>query len=273
MSKNPISTENIKSLKDEHNLLWAKKSEGARIRARIKHYEEGEKSSKFFFSQEKTHSRKKLWNQIKNAKGEIKIGIDNILEVQVDFYSKLLASEGWNEEAANTLLQNIDINISEEQRAECEQLITETELDKGVKSLKKNKSPGCDGIPGEFYQKYWKLLKPNFIKVIREIEETEELCISQYRGIICLLFKQGDRDDLANWRPITLLNNDYKLIAIIYASRLKNVLPMIINEDQKAYIEGRQITEYVRLTQDIFDFYDKNNMPGAIIFLDQKKGV
>ena len=94
-------------------------------------------------------------------------------------------------------------------------------LHKGIKLLKTNKSPGIDGIPGEFYKKFWHLLKENFLLVLREIEETEELCLSQYRGIICLLFKQGDRDDLPNWRPITLLNNDYKLIAIIYAAHLK----------------------------------------------------
>ena len=95
--------------------------------------------------------------------------------------------------------------------------------------------------------------------------------MSQYRGIICLLFKKGDRDDLTNWRPITLLNNDYKLIAIIYANRLRKILPSLINEDQRAYIEGRQMTESIRLTQDIFDFADLDNKPGAIIFLDQQK--
>ena len=217
------------------------------------------------------HARSKLWHQIKDKNGKIKIGIDNILQEQVSFYSNLLNSEGWDEKAAEKLLENINTSITEEQKLACEKPISESELTKGIKALKTNKSPGIDGIPGEFYKKYWSLLKTNFIKVIEEIEETESLTISQYRGVICLIFKQGDRDDLKNWRPITLLNNDYKLIAIIYANRLKTILPSIIKDDQKAYIQGRQITESVRLTQDLINLCEDEDLPGAIIFLDQVK--
>ena len=67
------------------------------------------------------------------------------------------------------------------------------------------------------------------------------------------------------------MNTDYKLLAIVYASRLKKVLPTIISDDQKAYIEVREITENVRLTQDLIDLAEIENTPGAIIFLDQKK--
>ena len=126
-------------------------------------------------------------------------------------------------------------------------------------------------LSSEFYIKYWDILQDTFVQVIREIEDTEELCITQYRGVICLLYKKGDRDEVGNWRPITLLNTDYKIIAIVYASRLKKVLPSIIHDDQKAYIEGRQIMENIRLTQDVIDMTDETDTPGAIIFLDQQK--
>ena len=270
-NKQIIDHEKINKLNNEFNNLWSKKTEGTRIRSRIQHYEQNEKSTQYFFSQEKIHARSKLWNQIKDSNGNIKMGIENILKEQVHFYSKLLSSEGWDKEAANKLVQNIENKITDEQKQLCEEFISETELNNGIKALKKNKSPGIDGIPGEFYKKYWTLIKKNFKQVIREIEETEELCLTQYRGVICLLFKQGDRDDLFNWRPITLLNTDYKLIAIIYAGRLKKILPTLIDEDQRAYIEGRQISETVRLTQDIIEFSEVNNNPGAIIFLDQQK--
>ena len=177
----------------------------------------------------------------------------------------------WDKEAARKLLQNIDTKISNEQKEKCEMNITLHELQNSINLLKKGKSPGIDGIPSEFYIKFWYLIKHKFFEVIKHIEETESLTISQYRGVICLLFKQGNRDEITNWRPITLLNTDYKLIAITYANRLKEILPDLINEDQKAYIEGRQIIENVRLTQDIISFADEENIEGAIIFLDQKK--
>ena len=102
----------------------------------------------------------------------------------------------------------------------CKKEISETELHNSILKLKLDKSPGLDGIPAEFYKKYWHMIKPKFIEVIREIERTESLCISQYRGVICLLFKSGDREKINNWRPITLLNVDYKIIATVYALRL-----------------------------------------------------
>ena len=171
------------------------------------------------------------------------------MEEQIKFYEKLLQSEGWNKDEANKLMKNIDITLTEEQKEMCDKEICEDEATKAVKSLKIEKSPGFDGIPNEFYKKYWPLLKKNFMQVIKEIEETEELCISQYRGVLCLIYKSGDRDEIPNWRPITLLNTDYKIIAIIYAERLKEVLPFIIKKKKKAYIEGRNIMDSIRQTQ------------------------
>ncbi len=112
-----------------------------------------------------------MWNQIKDENGNIKVGIENILKEQVNFYSKLLTSEGFDKEAANSLLENITKKITIEQRAACEKCTDENELDKGVKALKLNRSPGIDGIPAELYKKYWPLIKPYFSVVIKEIEE------------------------------------------------------------------------------------------------------
>ena len=140
-----------------------------------------------------------------------------------------------------------------------------------IRSLKPDKSPGCDGIISEFYQKYSHIIENEFMEVIKEIEVCKTLCDSMYRGIIALLYKNGDRDVILNWRPITLLNIDYKVIAKIYAERLKTVLPYIIGNDQKACIEGRQITETIRLIQDLIDQADNDNTEGAIIFLTNRK--
>ena len=75
----------IKDLTLEYNQLRQDKTEGAKIRSRVKNYEEGEKSTSFFFNQEKIKSRNKLWYQIKDRNGHIKAGIDNILHEQAIF--------------------------------------------------------------------------------------------------------------------------------------------------------------------------------------------
>ena len=265
------NTEKISFLETQLKNLWDTKAEGARLRARITNFEQGEKSSKYFYNLEKIRGRNKLWNQIKDENGKIKQGLENIMNEQVKFYSKLLSSEGWDKNAANELLKNVHQKISDDDRKLCEEPISESEVSAVIKSLKPEKSPGQDGITAEFYKLYWPVIKDEFMFVIREIENDNCLCYSQYRGIISLLYKQGDRDDIKNWRPITLLNLDYKIIAKVYAERLKKVLPSVIHTDQKAFLTGRQITESVRLIQDIIETADLDDEPGAIIFVDQQK--
>ena len=120
--------------------MWAKRAEGARIRAKLDWYEKGEKSTKYFYNLEKTRSRNKLWNQIKDDQGKIKTGVDSILDVQTKFYSKLLKSEGWDEHSAHQLLSNITKRLTEKQKVECDQTITEKEIENAIHALKLDKS-------------------------------------------------------------------------------------------------------------------------------------
>ena len=271
--KNKISPdlELISELEIQQNQYWYEKAEGAKLRSKLKWVEEGEKSSKFFFGLEKTNAKNKLWSQVKTDDGIIKTGIENVLNEQITFYEKLLTSEGWNKDEAESLLEQIDEKLTTEHAELCESEITGAEIDKIIKTLKLNKSPGEDGLTAEFYHKFWPIFREEFIQVVKEIESSGSLCDSQYKGVISLIYKQGDRDLIKNWRPITLLNIDYKIIARIYAERLKTVLPCIISEDQRAFLKGRQISESVRLTQDIINQAEENNSEGAIIFLDQEK--
>ena len=81
--------------------------------------------------------------------------------------------------------------------------------------------------------------------IIKYIQETKKLSDSQIMGITTLLYKLGIREDIKNWRPITLLNIDYKIILKIYAVRLQQVLPKIIKPDQKAFLDGTQISKSI----------------------------
>ena len=76
---------------------------------------------------------------------------------------------------------------------------------------------------------------------------------------------------LKNWRPLSLLNTDYKILAKIFARRLQVVLPNLIDEDQVAYIKGRYIGENIRKIVDIFEYTDKLTDPGIALFLDFEK--
>ena len=135
------------------------------------------------------------------------------------------------------------------------------------------KSPGDDGITSEFYKTYWYLIKRELTDVIKYSLENDTLSKTQYNAIITLLHKKGNREDISNWRPISLLNTDYKIITKILAERLKLFLPKLIHSDQKGFISGRNISDANRLVQDIIEYSDQNQSNAAIIFLDYKKAL
>ena len=149
--------------------------------------------------------------------------------------------------------------------------MTKLEIENAIKLLKIDKSPGEDGIIAEFYKEFWYLIQTELTEIILEAFADKTLSDSQYFGMISLLYKNGEREDIKNWRPITLLNADYKICSKILAERLKPVLPKIIGTDQNGFVQGRHIFNSNRLIEDIFDYTDAENEEGAIIFLDQMK--
>jgi len=81
-----------------------------------------------------------------------------------------------------------------------------------LESFQNNKTPGNDGIPIEFYKKFWSLLCEPFIQCANECFEKGEMSRSQKHALITLIEKKGnDRPLLENWRPISLVNVDAKL--------------------------------------------------------------
>ena len=94
---------------------------------------------------------------------------------------------------------------------------------------------------------------------------------SQRRGIITLSFKKGDRLDPKNWRPISLLNVDYKIASRSIAARLLKVIHLVVDKDQSCGVPGRTIFDNLFLLRDTLDYVNITNEPGILLSLDQEK--
>ena len=138
-------------------------------------------------------------------------------------------------------------------------------------SIKSLKSPGGDGIISEFYQLYWEAIEKDFLEVVNEVFHNFDLSDSQYNGMITLLHQGGDRDNIRNMQPITLLNTDYKIISKLLANRTKLVLRKLIHSDQKGFVEGTNIGESNRMIDDIINYVDEEDQEGIIVFVYQEK--
>ena len=111
-----------------------------------------------------------------------------------------------------------------------------------LKSFRKNKSLGLDRLTAELYIVFWDELKSKLFQVYEDSFIKGILHETMRVGVVTLLEKNGkDRAELSNWRPITLLNVDYRILTKTSSQRLKTTLPNIIHKDQNGFIPGGNI--------------------------------
>ena len=103
--------------------------------------------------------------------------------------------------------------------------------------MPKNKSPGNDVLTKKVYETFWDELKIPFIVSLRKSFLKEELSNSQKQVVIRLIEKKDkDKRYIQNWRPLSLLNTDVKILSKALALRLKKTLPFLISANQSAYL-------------------------------------
>ena len=101
-----------------------------------------------------------------------------------------------------------------------------------------------------------------------------KMSIFQRRGIISLMSKgENYLVELTNWRPSTLLNVDYKILARAFAKRIELKLRKLIHSEQTGFVEGRFIGQNVRLLNDIMEYTELNKIPGIMVFIDLEKAI
>lgn len=145
-------------------------------------------------------------------------------------------------------------------------------LKAALKNMKNNKSPGSDGLPWEFYKIFWNNIKHHLNNSLNYAFDKSEMSITQREGIITLLPKESKNiRHIKNWRPITLLNCDYKLATKCISNRLCKVLPKIINSDQTGFIKGRYIGENIIRLCHIMDLVDEEDIESLVMNVDFQK--
>ena len=164
-------------------------------------------------------------------------------------------------------LSLIDNQLSNNDSLLLESPITIFEIFNAIKSMNTKKSPGIDGLPIEFYIKFWNIIKNELSEIIVNISKGMLLEDKQRKAIITLIHKDGELNKLKNWRPISLICVDVKIVAKILAIRLSKVMNKVINENQFCCPE-RTIIECTNKIRDMLYYLNSKNVTGAILNLD-----
>ena len=266
-------TDKKSELENEYENLYTEKAKGAQIRSRCKYIEEGERSTNYFLNLEKRHCNFNRINSLKSANGTRVKNTDEIINTATNFYKELYSTASIPNANVDEYINRIEnLNtLTENDALMCEGEITDIECNIAIKNMRSNSSPGLDGIPADFYKKMWDIVGPLVLNSYREAFQEGKLAESHKISVLTLIFKKGDREEIRNYRPISLSNADYKILAFVLSARLQKVIDKLVSESQTAYIKKRFIGENIRLLLDLMDYTKIKNIPGIAIFLDFMK--
>ena len=279
LTKYPNNTEANKSLnhlKQKVEILQMNKAKGAQIRSRVKWIEEGERNTKYFCNLEKNRGKRKIITRLIKDSGDAITNQTDILEEQVSFYKKLYSQKTSTNviESTNNFIRNDTFpRLDEDEASSCEGAILIEEATAAIKTLKNGSAPGSDGLTIEFFKMFWSRLAKITTDSFNESFNQGEMSYTQKQGIIILLHKGKDldRNTLNNWRPITLTNTDYKILAKVLAERLGNVINKLVKDDQVGFIKGRNIATVIRSIDDVINYLNKTKKSGFLLALDYAK--
>lgn len=262
--------EQIETLRKQIKVIHEQSYFGSRVRAKVETLENEENPSNYFNKTEKRKSNKKTITKIESENITYTTSKD-ILSCFHKFYTDLYSSESIDETVADYFLKDLP-SLPDEESEYLETDFTLDEFKQSLLQMQDNKSPGPDGLTKNFYVKFFDLLGETLFKLSKIIFEAHSLTASQRLSFIMLLCKDKTNSQLMkNWRPISLLNYDYKIISKSIANRLSRVLGLIIHEDQTCAVKGRTIFDNVHLLRNIFDYVNQKNLPCIFLNLDQEK--
>ena len=189
-------------LQDQLRRLQFHQIQGHILRSRITRFEPSEPNIQRYANLEKYHYKKNIIPVLRDEQGDEHSTPADLLAVAFIFYAQLYTPTPIDAPIQARLLSNLTPRLTDAQRFFMDSPITMAELTQAVSQLPSNKSPGMDGIPIEFYQNFWPILKNHFFHYIAHVS-THGFSATRNVGVTKLLYKEkGGPTDLANYRPL-----------------------------------------------------------------------
>ena len=264
----------IDTLQQGINRLLNTKLDKLLIKTKLDKIEKDELPTPYFYRRLKTRAQKSNIEHLIDSKGNSFKDPKQILEQGAKFYDKLyhLEPEKIDPNIQAELIANISTQISTPTKEACERELTIADLAEALKRMPDGKSPGQDGFSAEFHKKFQAKLLPILQKVARECRRRQQMSDTQRNAILALLYKnKGEKTDLNNWRPISLLCVDYKIITKALSHKIQGALAEVIDVSQTAGIKNRSINNNLWLLRDMIQHANENKNATVMISLDQYK--
>lgn len=262
----------IKRIKAKILSLKRKQLDGYQVRARMQNCISKEETSIFHIIREKKRGQRKIINEIKRPDGTILTAQNDIKTEIYNYFAALMTGSAVNAEQQEDLLRHVRASLSTEASNSLTAEVDEDDLETAIVQSSKNKSPGPDGLPAEFYQVFYEKLKSKLLLVCKELMDSERDIPEEFlAGVVVLIPKNPLGTSIGNLRPITLLNSDYKIMTRILARRLKMIMHEVTGPYQTAVGKDRSILQTVCEYRDVIATAEVLNINCALMTLDFEK--
>ena len=160
--------------------------------------------------------------------------------------------------------------ISPEDREDLDRPILMDELHSAIKKGKQRKAPGPDGICHEFYKKFWDIIKHDLLDIINNMYLEGQVAEDQKHGNLVCLPKIDSPLHPGHYRPLSILNTDYKLLTQILATRLRVMSEQILHRNQYCGRNDLSIYDGIATVRDIIAHAEDSRYPICILTIDFK---
>jgi hypothetical protein len=239
----PADREEIKQLKGEIDYILEQEDVRWKQRAKQSWFQYGDRNTPYFHAWA-TH-RKKISHirKIIDEDGKVWKKDKDVGQVFTRFYQGLFTSTGTI--GVETCLEGLERRVTAAMNDTLLKTFTPTEVEAALAQMGPLKSPGPDGFSASFYQKSWGTVRNEVCHAALDFLNHGNVVPSINDTYIALIPKKKNPSFAAEFRPISLCNVLYKLIAKVLANRMKKVLPSVISPSQSAFVPGMLITDNI----------------------------
>ena len=190
----------------------------------------------------------------------------------LEYYQNLLGTKASSRSHVMIDIVHAGPTLEQLQKDQLLAPVTNEEVKYAMFSINGDKAPGPDGFGSHFFRENWNIVGEDVTKAVLDFFHTGKLLKEINSTTITLIPKTKCPKNVTEFRPISCCNVIYKCITKILCERMKCVLPMLIAENQGAFVHGRFIMHNIMMCQEIVRQYGrKNASPGCLIKLDMQK--
>ena len=240
-----VLREEINKLLDLEECMWNQRAKTDWLRY-------GDQNSKYFHYQATERNKKNFISGLEDYHGIWVEGGNNVGELLNGFYSSLFSSSCPTK--FNEVLEGVESQVTQDMNVDLLRPFIATKVEAALGQMKANTAPGPNGLPPLFYKQYWLKISLDVSDAILGVLNTGNLPNDLNHTFLTLIPKIKSSRRVTDFRPISLCNILYKLIAKVLANRLKKFLPQLISESQSAFLTGRLITDNILIAHETLHY-------------------